>query len=184
MSTPEQKFRDRWRATLPQGVFLQLIESRTTGVPDAYIFLFGRAIWIEFKVPPYKVDDIQINWHIRHVRAGGSSGVIAPLPVPKAPLKQPQSLPNTASRPAHTGFEHTPATTSTTQKAQTLRAPLKPSAMPEIGPKRQVSSSSLPDIGYWPMDGWSPEEIGRINEYIKSGRRGIEWKVWLKEIGH
>lgn len=184
MSTPEQKFRERWRATLPQGAFLQLIESRTTGVPDAYLVLpfvcqypynaapivvrEKRCVWLEFKVPPYKVDNIQINWHIRHVRAGGSSGIVAPLPVQKAPKNSPNLCP-TAPLDRPQCHLSTPANT----KAPANK--LKPS-------EGLKNASAMPEIGYWPMDGWPPEEIERINEYIKSGARGSRWLDWLAEV--
>jgi hypothetical protein len=190
MATPEQKFRERWRATLPQGSFLQLIETRESGVPDAFVLipvkgsnsehLSTRAMWIEFKVPPYQLDDVQINWHIRYIRAGGQSGIIAPLPVQKPTKTTPNLCPTAAlDRPTRA------LSTLTHTKAPTNK--LKPSDGPLCGSLdvsvRPLKASAMPEIGFWDMTGWPPEEIEKINTYIKSGHRGIEWKIWLKEVG-
>jgi hypothetical protein len=166
--TPEVSLREDWRKTLPKGSFLTLIESTVTGVPDAFLQLplvcqypynaspivihESQGLWIEFKVPPYKVSDDQINWWIRYIRAGGHGGVIAPY-----------SSPNKAQS------THLHAARAT---------PLVVALHPKTS-KALTGRSAAGQIGYWPMDRWTPQQIEQINTFIRTGEHGIEWSDWL-----
>jgi hypothetical protein len=193
--TPEQSLRERWRSTLPKGTFLQLIETSTgEGVPDAYVHLplvcqypynapivvvrEAVGLWIEFKVPPYKVADVQINWWIRYIRAGGAGGVVAPWSLSatvlssqgstaKPHLKHPQSMP-------------IPPQSSPLQAARLAPPVLTPTLKTSNALTARSAARTMPEIGYWPLDGCSPQQIEQINTYIRTGEHGVVWTDWIE----
>ena len=56
------------------------IESNTiNGIPDVYILYKGRTIWIELKsndLKNYGLSKWQINWHLTHLRNGGTAYIL------------------------------------------------------------------------------------------------------------
>jgi len=75
---PEQRVNDALRRELekhwlPSQFLLQRIESNTApGIPDFYLQSPKGSCWIESKAGTQLSND-QINWHLRHARAGGHS---------------------------------------------------------------------------------------------------------------
>lgn len=104
--TPEQLINDAFARILakhwrPNQYLLQRIESSTaSGIPDIYLQCPRGTYWIESKAGEIRTSDgsrivrranhlsnEQINWHLRHLRAGGNSLVlVGASPAPTARL--------------------------------------------------------------------------------------------------
>ena len=62
----------RWHLTRIESLTLQ-------GIPDVYAVIEGKSFWLELKSKEGKnlgLSNYQINWHLKHQSAGGSSFIL------------------------------------------------------------------------------------------------------------
>lgn len=146
---PEQRVYDAFVRETPPSWEVQRIETSTAnGVPD--VFLQGKeigALWLETKTYEYPFDNMQINWWIRYVRAGGVGGAI--LPAPNPPQKTARGAAVDASHAIRLGA-HRP-----------------------IYPPVYSSASDASKTIYIPFTNWPANQIEAINKIIKDIKRGI-----------